>query len=175
MSRFCTATEAESHLDVARQVLSEALRDVQDIAVELRQLVGDRPLAEVISDYAADISDISPVIKLKTSGVAVNLPSSVGEEAFTVVREALRNARTHAHHSSEIRVSIVWEAKRATIVIEDNGPGFNFDEIPPESIGLQDMHERAEAIGGQLLVDSDPLKGTSVRLTVPTLGSTPSG
>lgn len=172
VSRSCVGTEAESHLDIARQVLSEALRDVQDISVELRQLVGDRPLAEAICDYVEDISDISSAIELKTSGLPVNLPSSVSEEAFTVVREAVRNARTHAHHSSEIRVSIVWEATCATIAIADDGPGFNFDEISPDSIGLQDMHERAEVIGAQLLVDSNPLRGTTVRLIIPTVSST---
>ncbi|QAV69740.1 hypothetical protein ESZ53_04400 [Salinibacterium sp. UTAS2018] len=175
VSRFGNALEAQTHLDVARQVLSEALRDVQDIAVELRQLVGDRPLTDVIRDYSSDISDLSPAIELKSSGVAVDLPSSVSEEVFTVVREALRNARTHAHHSGKIRLSLAWEAECVTIVIEDSGPGFNFDEISTESIGLRDMHERAAAIGGQLQVDSDPMKGTRVRLTAPTFGSTAYG
>ena len=49
--------------------------------------------------------------------------------------------------------------------IRDNGIGFDFSSKPePGHYGIQGMKERATSIGAELIVESHPGKGTSVRL-----------
>jgi len=46
--------------------------------------------------------------------------------------------------------------------ISDDGRGFNLESIPPESLGLGIMRERAEAIGATLAIGSEVGRGTEV-------------
>ena len=53
------------------------------------------------------------------------------------------------------------------VIIEDNGNGFNPDDIQPEEhLGLLSMRERADMIEGKLIIESAPEKGTTVMIEV---------
>ena len=51
--------------------------------------------------------------------------------------------------------------------IVDNGRGFDADNVPPGHLGLSIMHERAQAVGGELVVRAAPAHGTALTLRVP--------
>jgi len=85
---------------------------------------------------------------------------------FRIVQEALTNAARHAN-ASAITIWIHGTAKMSTVLVRDNGSGMVWDSQPSQSaIGLIGMHERAEAIGARLTIQSAPGKGTSVRITL---------
>jgi signal transduction histidine kinase len=56
----------------------------------------------------------------------------------------------------------VGHAKRAELVIRDDGIGFDLDRVAPERLGLSIMRERAEAVGVELDIDSQPGRGTQI-------------
>jgi two-component system nitrate/nitrite sensor histidine kinase NarX len=49
-----------------------------------------------------------------------------------------------------------------TLQITDDGRGFDVDAIPPDHLGVGIMRERAEVIGAELVIDSEPGRGTEV-------------
>ena len=87
-------------------------------------------------------------------------------ELFRVAEEALNNALKHA------AASAVWVIIRsgdgtATLEIADNGRGFDpATAADSRGMGLTNMRERMEKLGGRLEIDSSPEKGTTIRVSM---------
>ena len=143
------AEARRAHLRDALALLRQALADVQDMAVELRQLVGDRVLDDAIADYLVDSEAVSDRVVVESVGRARILPSGIADEVFTIVREAIRNARDHAVGATAITVRLEW-ADELVVTVADNGPGFDPVAAADAGLGLVSMRERAETIEATL-------------------------
>jgi signal transduction histidine kinase len=87
-----------------------------------------------------------------------------GTEVVRILQEAITNARRHA---AAKRVSVRLKVVGSDLVAEvsDDGLGFRSETTP--GVGLSSMRERAAAIGGELEIQSEPRRGTRVRLRLP--------
>jgi signal transduction histidine kinase/ActR/RegA family two-component response regulator len=89
---------------------------------------------------------------------------------FRAVQELLFNTVKHAGVRSA-RVAVSGNANTLTITVSDQGRGFNPDGInaceEKAGFGLLSIRERASYIGGQLIIESSPGKGSRFTLTVP--------
>lgn len=95
------------------------------------------------------------------------LPEFTETALYRIVQEATSNAM---HHSRAGRVSILLERREGRIVavIEDDGVGFDpVMALHGGRLGLVGMRERAEMLGGSLVVESSEGKGTTVVAEVP--------
>jgi signal transduction histidine kinase len=146
-------------LDEARRAIA-ALRasSVDDLGLvkalhrRLRTL-GDRAGLETAWKVEGDLSDLDPVVE---------------QTVYRVAEEALLNVERHAA-AREIAVRLVRSHRRLTLTIHDDGQGFDVNETlePIEGhFGIAGMRERAELLGGQLEIESEPGRGTRVRLTM---------
>ena len=85
---------------------------------------------------------------------------------YRVAQEAVANVVRHAR-ATRLRVALEREREALALIVHDNGVGFDPDSVDTTShFGLKGMQERADAIGGRLVVDSGPGRGTSVRVTL---------
>ena len=109
-------------------------------------------------------------VRLVTAGTRVALPLDLAHTLFRIAQEALTNALRHARARS-IRVGIVYSPTGVTLLVQDDGAGFDHRRIPQEgalhSQGLKGMAERARLLGGSLELDSTPGWGTRVRASIP--------
>jgi nitrate/nitrite-specific signal transduction histidine kinase len=100
----------------------------------------------------------------------VEFEAEVGIQVMRIIQEALTNVRRHAA-ASQVRIWLKDEGEQIVIIVEDDGTGFSTQELSVDDqkqhYGLQIMQERAENIGGELRLDSQPGKGTRVILQVP--------
>jgi two-component system NarL family sensor kinase len=90
-----------------------------------------------------------------------------GTVLFRIAQEALTNAERHAG-ASRIDMSLVRRGRCLTLSIADDGAGFDAHDIashPQRGIGLRNMMERMEAIGGRLAIDSSSA-GTRVEASI---------
>jgi signal transduction histidine kinase len=154
------------HLHDATRILRSALEEVQNIAFDLRQRVGDAFLDDAIRDYVENAGAQTPPLRFASTGNRALLASSVAEESFTIVLEAIRNARNHAPTASEIVVSTAWLGDQLVVEVADDGPGFDPEATRFGSYGLVGMRERAATIGAKIDIDSTGA-GTRVTLSVP--------
>jgi len=88
-----------------------------------------------------------------------------------VVQEALNNARKHAETPS-VRVTLSQQDGRVAVEVRDWGRGFAAapSSIRPrqgKNLGLMGMRERVALLGGDVTMDSTPMEGTTVRITLP--------
>jgi signal transduction histidine kinase len=78
---------------------------------------------------------------------------------FTCV-EALQNAVKHAAGATGVWIKLGQTPDRLNFAVSDDGPGFTVSDH--DGRGLRNMHDRIEAIGGDLAVDAHPGRGTRV-------------
>ena len=80
----------------------------------------------------------------------------------------MANAQKHAG-CQHVEIQLRFEPRALKLVIQDDGEGFDVKSVrehPRRGIGLRNMRERIEAIGGQLTVHSEPGK-TSITAELP--------
>ncbi len=98
----------------------------------------------------------------------VDLPPKVESSLYRILQETLSNAQQHAQ-CSWLRVTVTLEEGQwVTLEVEDDGRGFAPDRVERwGGLGLISMRERAERIGGRLLVSSEPGEGTRISVRLP--------
>jgi signal transduction histidine kinase len=95
-----------------------------------------------------------------------DLPPEVTAVALRVLSEALTNVERHARGAA-VSVEAHSAGGRLSLVIADDGPGFVAGPPAAGHFGLLLMRERAEAVGGVLIVDSAPGRGSRIVLDLP--------
>lgn len=93
--------------------------------------------------------------------------SELSTALFRILQEALTNVARHSGAKS-VRVELNVSGGAAALVVRDDGRGVTDEELSaPVSLGLLGMRERAEALGGSLLVERGATGGTVVKAVVP--------
>ncbi len=107
-------------------------------------------------------------VRFKARGFASErLPAVVETALYRVVQEAMTNV---ARHAGATRVDVLAECRgdRVVVMVEDDGAGFDPDRSRRgDHLGLLGMRERAEALGGTMVVESAPGAGTTIVVEVP--------
>jgi signal transduction histidine kinase len=94
-----------------------------------------------------------------------SLSPDVEQAIHRIAQEAIENVSRHAQ-AKRLRVHLSHNGRGATLIIEDDGRGFDPKETPSGHFGLVGMRERAELAGGRLTIESEKGKGTKVTLTI---------
>jgi PAS domain S-box-containing protein len=107
-------------------------------------------------------------VNFTAKGVRHRLPSTVEVNLFRILQEALANVRRHAEAKS-VKVRVRLEDGRASLVIQDDGRGFDKREggKNPGCAGLKNICERAATLNGTCRIESAPNQGTRVTVEVP--------
>jgi len=104
-------------------------------------------------------------ISYEKSGSAFPINGSASIHIYRVLQEALNNVARHAG-VNRAWVRLRFLADSAELEVEDQGKGFTKEAASP-GIGLVEMRERAQLLGGRLEFTTPPGGGTRVRLSVP--------
>jgi signal transduction histidine kinase len=161
---------ARTELRYLREVMRRELADIRTFIAQLRppalEEAGlDGAIREAVATLTASV-EVSAETVLE--GRAERLTDMQQVVVLRVLQEALHNTREHAGART---VSIATSEADGTWVLEvrDDGRGFDVDAIGSrgrQNFGLQFMRERAELVGGTVIVRSRPGAGTVVRLTI---------
>ena len=116
-------------------------------------------------------------IEINADELAVRLPEEVETVCFRVVQEALTNVMRYGQ-ATRVVIEIHRYDERLELVIHDNGVGFDLGEAMKNvtqgnSLGLLNMNERVELVGGQMQIDTAPGQGTRIYARIPLKPSNP--
>ncbi|MDI3324356.1 cache domain-containing protein [Pontibacterium granulatum] len=158
---------AAENLDKAEDVLNQAIQEVRQISHDLRPSLLDdlglkAALVSMLDDFA-ERTGIRNNIRLQLP--EHRLPDDIEITLYRIVQEAITNVERHAD-ANELVLRIWTADDQIRVDVKDNGRGFNLNaDDPCEGIGLMNMRERAELLGGSFEIRSRPTMGTRVRAT----------
>ena len=162
-------------LDRARNEVRATVDEARLAVWNLRQSSGEG-LAPAISQLTRRLSLESGIpISFESSGAPLDLGAECERSLLMVVREALQNAIRHAA-PKHVSVALSSDRHSLQVEIQDDGRGFDpsIIHLPNgQHYGLIGMRERAEKLGGRLVLASSPGKGAKVLLSVPVTKSAP--
>ncbi|RKR36578.1 cache domain-containing protein [Paraburkholderia sp. BL17N1] len=167
---------AEAALTTSLTRLGDTLREVRRISHALRpSMLDDLGVAAALEQLSRELSEQSG-IEIGFTQIAhthaAALPDAVNTVLFRIAQEALTNIVHHAHASSAA-LALEISNDAVALNIADNGRGFDVTHVfvgRRSGVGLRNMRERLEALGGTLSLSSQA-GHTLVTARVP-LGST---
>lgn len=155
---------AERIMELARLELAEVRRAVIDLSP---QALDTHTLGEVVESTMERLRRAHDLdVTVKVSGDTSTLPIGVAKAAYRILQEALANVHGHAC-ASRVHVELT-SGNDLALVVRDDGAGFDPGcAAVQEGFGLRGMRERAQVLGGELVVESAHGSGTTVRFDLP--------
>ena len=159
--------ETARRLEAAVEDVDAAIRDLRNYIFGLRPgILADRQLDQALKELTTEFEAHSGVVTVvDVDGEAASTLASRAGEVVQLAREALSNVSRHAE-ATTCRVSLRRGAEGIVLEIDDDGRGFDV-EATTRGMGLSNLRERAESIGGKLEIESTAGEGTTVRATLP--------
>jgi two-component system, NarL family, sensor histidine kinase DevS len=162
------AEEMKAAVGDVRELVRSTLQDVRELAVELRpKALDDFGLVAALERLTSSFQE--------QTGISLAFQSTLGPDRllpevetalYRIVQESLTNI---VKHSRAAGVSILVGRKdgAASVVVEDDGIGFDPARTREEGLGLIGMRERVALLGGRLTIESRPGAGTTFVAEVP--------
>jgi signal transduction histidine kinase len=164
----------QAQVEQAQESLSEVSRALRIICGDLRPpALAPFGLEKAIRSFLNQSVEINPelqfVANLQEDGQV--LPEHIRLALFRILQHTLQNTIKHAQ-ASQVHVIFSFDEEQIFLEIRDNGRGFRvpgrwIELVRDGHFGLVGANERARAIGGKLTIESEPGKGTTVRVVVP--------
>jgi PAS domain S-box-containing protein len=164
-----SVAEVSSRIHELGQRISEVSVDVQSLSRRLHSPKLDYlGIGTAARSFCKEFSEQHKVeIAFANDDIPHTVPREISLCLFRVLQEALQNAVKH----SDVRFFEV-ELRNASdeihLTVRDSGSGFDLEEAMKTSgIGLISMTERLKLVDGQLSIDSQPSRGTTIHARVP--------
>ena len=167
--------------DLLAPQLAKAARDARATLADVRQYMSALRQAEsggalnlpvTVARLVDDLRRQSGLaVEMEETGTERELAGLVQRAVLRIVGEALRNVSQHAR-AQHSKLTLLYEANEVVVTIEDDGEGFDADETMDSAeatghFGMVGMRERAEGVGGTLVVRSEAGRGTIIRANIP--------
>jgi len=160
-------TETAGRLEAAVEDIDRAIRDLRNYIFGLRPgILADRQLDQALKQMASEFGSRTGIVTVAdVDNEAASILASRAGDVVQLAREALSNVSRHGD-AATCRVSLRRGDEGLVLEIDDDGRGFDVDTTS-WGMGLRNLRERVESLGGVLVVESTPGEGTTVRATLP--------
>ncbi len=151
-----------------RDLVRSTLQDVRQLAVELRPTALDDfglvAAVERLTESFAEQTGIA--VEFVPNVPEGRLPPDVETALYRIVQESLTNVVKHAR-AGHVSVVLTQKDGAVSVVVEDDGVGFEPLRARGDGLGLVGMRERVGLLGGRVTVESRPGAGTTFVAEVP--------
>lgn len=172
-----TREGAETIINLSSRMYDVAKNMMQQLRPPALDELGLRTaLQDMIDDWNARHQDIFCYFSF--SGNVDGLGEQVDINIYRIVQESLTNIIKHAG-ATTVKINLQEitdggqidnDSKLVELDIEDNGMGFKASDVQ-KGLGLMGMRERAQALNGSFNIETEPGKGTRIRVTIPLTGT----
>lgn len=167
--------QASHYLERLGETTQQALKEMRLLVYKLRlpalEKEGLIGALQRRLDAVEKRAGVDARLLIKDDGHAQGaLPERVEKAFYRIAQEALNNSLKHAHATTvtvqiAIRPCADGREQRVILDVADDGRGFDLQAVADAGgMGLSNMRERAEQLGGDLTIESSPGQGTRVRM-----------
>lgn len=161
--------QAREELNNLKMSAMGTFQKVRNFIFELRpMMLDDLGLVPTVRRYCDAFKEQAGLdINVTVTGNERRLEPYLEVMLFRAIQEVLGNAARHSQ-ATLVKVMLDLGEDRVRVSVDDNGRGFDPESLQQSnSLGLKLIRERAEMLGGNFEVDSNPGKGTRVSFAVP--------
>ena len=167
--------ELALRLEDIRALVEDTDASIRDISNDLRPPILDYAglCAALTSHLQAFTSRTGVAAQLHCSEEETRLPAAQESILFRIAQEALTNCAKHAQ-ANRVDVHLLRHADHIELRIEDDGCGFILEELGQSTgsagLGILTVRDLTEFSGGQCHIDTQPGRGTTLRIVLPIQG-----
>ena len=160
-------TPLHADLKEVQEIAQTTLNNIRTLSQALHPvLLEEAGLESTLDWYIPTVGRQADIeLHYEKSGKPFPVEASAGVHIYRVLQEALNNVSRHSG-ARDAWVRLKYTGDSLELEVEDHGSGFVAEKMQ-RGIGLVAMRERAEIIGGTLVVKPGPQGGTKVRLQIP--------
>ena len=162
--------QALTELNEIREVVQDTYEDIRESIDQLSTEIRSVSILTALGNYVNEFSSNNGIpVEFSVSKPFVQLSPIVELQLLRIAQEALTNVRRHAMASS-VELTLKKTGDELEMIVKDDGKGFNLEELEkytPGYHGLNIIKERAEGLGGNLLITTVPGQGTEVKINLP--------
>jgi signal transduction histidine kinase/ligand-binding sensor domain-containing protein len=160
----------KDHINLARDLVRTSLREARKTVLDLRSSVLEKDdlvttLTTMTKQLGTDLD-----VQVTITGTPYQLPKIIEHNLLRISQECITNTVKHAQ-ASRLQINLCFESNYINLYIKDDGCGINLSTSPftrTGHFGLIGIKERVEKLGGKLLLDTAPGKGTKYEISIPT-------
>ena len=154
------------------ETAQQALKEMRLLVYELRPMALEQTgLAEALQHRLDAVEKRAGVEAQLNVDLNIELPADVENSLYRIAQEALNNSLKHAEATS-VTVNLRAAEGNVELEITDNDRGFEEETMDDKGgMGLGNIRERSETLGGQWSITSKPNEGTRVWIRVPIIKS----
>jgi PAS domain S-box-containing protein len=159
--------EGRQGLEQLRQLTRGTLAEMRALLLELRPAaLGEQDLDTLLRQLVDGMRARTTMDVTTTIRGDCSLPLEARFALYRIAQEALNNVTKHAR-ATQATVSLDCRPELTTLRIRDDGRGFDLGDTRARQMGLRIMRERAQDIGADLCIRSQPGQGTELVVTWP--------
>ncbi len=157
-----------------KRIVRDSLQDVRKIIYNLRPMsLDDLGLIPTLQRYVLTFQEETGIAVLfQTKGSQPELKSVIALTVFRIVQEAMNNVVKHAM-ADNVSVHVEFMDSELKLFVIDDGQGFDTEKLKEHNediasgFGLVSMRERVELLGGDMIISSEPGRGSRLNISIP--------
>lgn len=160
------------NIEKAETIVTNAMEQARATLAEARDAIDDLRSTQFKDLESALHLEVSRFQKTANTACELEvkelskIPEKTSQIVMQNVKEALANVSRHAR-ATHVKVQATIEDRFLVVKVEDDGQGFNPEQVPAGHYGLLGMRERLRQVGGNLGVQSKPGGGTQLEMRIP--------
>ncbi|MBZ0243600.1 MAG: sensor histidine kinase, partial [Bacteroidales bacterium] len=167
--KHLTDSRKEELFDTTFKSIDQAFNELRNISHNLAPaLLSEKGLIEALKNLSDLVNKTNHLqMQLESFGFTTDLDSLTEHTLYRAIQELLNNVIKHAK-ASLFTVQLIKSEKEVTLMVEDNGRGFNINEAETgNGGGISNIKSRVENLNGSMYVDSLIDRGTIVSIVIP--------
>ena len=169
----------EGHIEKAIYLIGENRKTIQEIASRMKSMAFTlRPpgldilgLAAVLREYFSQSTKSSSIkIEFRENLEYTKLGEDIEITLYRIIQEAIYNILKHSQ-ARRTEIDLIVRSGVLDLVIKDDGEGFDVEEYRKQhdvtKAGLRGIKERVDILNGSFSIESDPGKGTVLKISLP--------
>jgi two-component system sensor histidine kinase DegS len=163
---------ARAELNALKSAAASTFGSIKNFIFDLRpMMLDDLGVVPTLRRYVESLQEKQDLsISITVTGIERRLEEHIEVTIFRAVQELLNNAINHGR-ATQLQVLLDLDQDRILAVVEDNGSGFNVDDVltssPKNTIGLSTLRERVEMLNGEMNLQSSLGQGTRAEFYIP--------
>lgn len=155
-------------LDKTKTLLGEAYHKIRNIShAKNAGVIANQGLLVAVNNMASKISSANKLdIEVISHGLEDRLENSLELSLFRMIQELIANIIKHAE-ATNATIQLTQHSQNLNIIVEDNGKGFDINNLEETGIGLENIKKRIDHLDGKLTIDSTLGKGTTILIDIP--------